>query len=131
VQAVESCLVQLQDRARPEFKLFLVVFDERTDDFKRKVKLADAILRLPSRYLIGVCQEERSFGNAMPILGHSSLPLLCVQTGVDICHHLASDALVFNMGVTVGKAPALLTDLLRSHFDFSSALNEFLQVFGQ
>jgi hypothetical protein len=107
-----------------------VVFDERTDDFKREVKLADTILRLSSSYLIRVLKEERSFGNAVPILGHSNLPFLCMQTRVEISHHLASDALVFNVGVAVREAPPLFPNLLRSHFDFSRALNEFLQIFG-
>jgi hypothetical protein len=103
-----------------------VVFDERTDDFKCEVKLADTILRLSSSYLIGVCEEKRSFGNAVPILGHSTLPFLCVQAGVEISHHLARDALVFNVGVAVREAPPLFSNLFRSHFDFPRALNEFL-----
>jgi hypothetical protein len=107
-----------------------VIFDERTDNFKCEVKLADTIFRLSSRYLIGVCKEERSFGNAVPILSHGTLPFLCMQTRVKISHHLASDALVFNVDVAVREAPPLFPNLLGSHFDFPRALNEFLQIFG-
>jgi hypothetical protein len=126
VQAIEGRLVQLQDRDRAELKLSVVVFDEQTNDFKREVKLADTIFCLSSSDLSGVCKERRSFGNAVPILGHSTLPFLCVQASVEISHHLARDALVFNVGVAVREAPPLFSDLLRSHFDFSRALNEFL-----
>jgi hypothetical protein len=62
----------------------------------------------------------------MPILGHSNLPFLCVQARVEISHHLTRDALVFNVGVAVRETPPLFSNLLRSHFDFPRALNEFL-----
>jgi hypothetical protein len=65
----------------------------------------------------------------MPIVSHTWSPLLRLQLPVQFRHHLPRDPLIFDMRISVRETPSLLSDLLRSHFDFPSTLNKFLQIF--
>jgi hypothetical protein len=45
---------------------------------------------------------------------------------IKIGDHLASDPLVLNVGIAIREAAPLFPKLSGGHFDFASALNEFL-----
>jgi hypothetical protein len=70
------------------------------------------------------------FRNSMPILRRLRSPIFRMELRIDNSNHLARDPLVLNMRIAVGEAAPLFPNLVGCHFDFASALNEFLQVFS-
>jgi hypothetical protein len=103
-----------------------MVFDECADYVQRKVKLANAIFGLAPSYLVRVFEKGRRFGNRMPILRQVRSVLFSVELRIKIGDHLARDPLILNVGIAICEAAPLFPELIRGHFDFASALNEFL-----
>jgi hypothetical protein len=66
----------------------------------------------------------------MPILRQLRSPIFRVELRIKDSDHLASDPLVLDMRIAIGEAASLFPQLVGGHFDFASALNELLQVFG-
>jgi hypothetical protein len=92
--------------------------------------LAYAVLGLTPRYLIWVLEKRGRFGDSMPILSQASLPILGVQLRIEISDHLARNPFILDVRIAVREAAPLFPDLVERHLDFSSTLNEFLQVFS-
>jgi hypothetical protein len=88
--------------------------------------LEDAVFGLASRYLIRIMKKRGCLGNTMPILRQLGSPILRLQLGIKISDHLASDPFVLDVRITVCEAAPLFPELSGGHFDFTSALNEFL-----
>ena len=87
--------------------------------------MADAIFSFALSYLVRVFEEQRRFGNRMPILRQVWSAFFRMKPRIEIGDHLASDPLVLNVGIAIREAAPLFPELSGGHFDFASALNEF------
>jgi hypothetical protein len=71
MQTIKSCLMELEDRARPQLERSITVFDKSAYQIEGEIELAYTILGLASGYLIGIAEKRGRLGNTVPVLGQA------------------------------------------------------------
>jgi hypothetical protein len=111
-----------------ESKRLLFFFDKCSDDVQSELSLTNAVLGFTSRFFLRIANQIDLFSRRMATFCHGPLSFRR-NFSVDISNEFTGDSFVFDMGIPIGKAPPLLSRLIRGHFNFARSFNEFFELF--